>query len=126
MIAALDSDQLLRFEEKCRNNSKVRWRIISVSFLSLIGVVFLAIGDPAMERAGTEILMYSSMGVLLFSVLVLLGHNFRENRCPSCAAMIGLRNWPHPDRGSMKFCAKCGADWFPSSGQPPLDESIGE
>ena len=126
MKAELNEDQRRRFREKCLGNSRVRWRIVAVSFLSLFVVVFLVIGDPSIERAGTELLLYLSMGVLLSSVLVLMGHNFTKNRCPACDVLIGLRNWPHPDRGSMKFCAKCGVDWFPSSGEPPPDERIGE
>jgi len=120
----LDEDQRRKFAEKCRRNSRVRWRIVAVSFLSLLGVVILVIRDPSSESAGTELMLYVSMGVLLSSVLLLGGHNFRENRCPACDVMIGLRNWPHPDRDSMRFCAKCGVDWFPSSDDPPLREHI--
>ena len=115
MKAQLNEDQKQQFAEKCRENFRVRWRIISVSFVALIVMIIFVIRDPSSESATTEIVQYLCVGTLLLSVMLLLGHNFRENRCPVCHAWVGRRKWPHPDRGSMKFCSKCGVEWFSDS-----------
>ncbi len=114
-MAHLNEDQKHQFAEKCRENFRIRWRIISVSFVALIVMIIFVIRDPSSESAPTEIVQYLCAGTLLVSVMLLLGHNFRENRCPVCRGWLGRRKWPHPDRGSMRFCSKCGVDWFPDS-----------
>ena len=119
VIAALNEDQERQFAGKCRENFRVRWRIISVSFLALLVMIVFVIRDPTSENAGTEMVQWLCAGTLLFSVVFLIGQNVSENRCPACQVWVGRRKWPHPDRGTMRFCAKCGVDWFPSTKDRP-------
>ncbi len=116
VMAHLNEDQKHQFAEKCRENSRVRWRIISVCFLAVFVMIIFVILDPSIESGSTEIVQYLSTGVLLFGVLFLAGQNLTENRCPACKVWLGRRRWPHPDRGAMRFCSKCGVEWFSDSG----------
>ena len=115
VMAHLNEDQKHQFAEKCRENSRVRRRIISVCFLSVFVMIIFVIRDPSSESSTTEIVQYLCTGTLLIGVLFLAGQNLTENRCPACNVWLGQRRWPHPDRGSMRFCSKCGVEWFSDS-----------
>jgi len=115
VMAHLNEDQKHQFAEKCRENSRVRRRIISVCFLSVFVMIIFVIRDPSSESSTTEIVQYLCTGTLLIGVLFLAGQNLTENRCPACNAWLGRHRWPHPDRGSMRFCSKCGVEWFSDS-----------
>ena len=116
VMAHLNEDQKHQFAEKCRVNFRARWRIISVCFLAVFVMIIFVIRDPSSESSTTEIVQYLCTGTLLFGVLFLAGQNLRENRCPACHVWVGQRRWPHPDRGSMRFCSMCGVEWFSDSG----------
>ena len=89
------SGPFVQFAEKCRENFRVRWRIITVCFLAVFVMIIFVILDPSIESGSTEIVQYLSTGVLLFGVLFLAGQNLTENRCPACNVWLGRRHWPH-------------------------------
>ena len=115
VMAHLNEDQKQQFAEKCRENFRARWRIISVCFLAVFVMIIFVILDPSNESGSTEMVLWLCTGVLLFGVIFLAGQNLTENRCPVCNVWLGRHRWPHPDRGSMRFCFKCGVEWFSGS-----------